>query len=63
MEHRIEIDGMGPVGDAAAAAGPQPSAPYAAPTLAVYGPVATLTRSVGSQGKKDGSRGSRRTGF
>ncbi len=38
-------------------------APYAAPRLAVYGPVAELTRTVGSRGKKDRNRGSRRTGF
>ena len=38
-------------------------APYAAPSLAVYGPVSELTQTVGSRGKRDKGFGRRRTGF
>ncbi|MDE3172984.1 MAG: lasso RiPP family leader peptide-containing protein [Gemmatimonadota bacterium] len=36
---------------------------YVAPTLARYGEVNELTRTVGTKGRRDGRRSARRTGY
>ena len=50
---------------AAAGRAPTPQArlTYERPTLAVYGPVAAITATVGTRGRKDAKRSRRRTGF
>ena len=40
-----------------------PPRPYSPPTLIVYGRADELTHNVGTRGRKDARRGSRRTGF
>ncbi|MGH7689338.1 MAG: lasso RiPP family leader peptide-containing protein, partial [Gemmatimonadaceae bacterium] len=42
---------------------PPSRAPYVSPRLAVYGPVAELTQTVGSRGKHDRFLSRKRTGF
>ena len=37
--------------------------PYHSPVLTVYGSIAAITANVGPYGRRDNSRGGRRTGF